>query len=423
MEHKTEGQVTVFHPGRVLNAYQAALALEEGHLLRHFETGSYSLQNGFPARFAAKLPTGPRSKLQRELNRRMQKGLSDAHIRSHPFWDTLFSAIARSGVSEVLANQVMLIRNERFDRTVASHVLKCRPAAVIGYDSSCLRTFEVCPAAGTLRILDQVIGHLAVGAPLLQEEQGLHPEWADSIGLHRVDYTVNRCLAEAKQADAILAASDYVRATMIQVGIRASKILQLPYGVDVERFVPRTTAHSGVFRALFVGQISQRKGIKYLLEAWKRLKLPNAELVLMGRVAGEGRGLAPYHGLYRHAPSVPYAEVHTYYQSADVFVFPSIHEGSSLAVMEAMASGIPVIATHNSGTLVRDGQEGFIVPIRDIDAIAQRILQMYNNRDLARQLGRQARQRVEEFTWKQYRSRLVNHMETLLSAREPKTQS
>src|SRR5258708_38423 len=309
----------------------------------------------------------------------------------------LFTAAARGGLAQACITQIVLIRNERFDRAVARHLARCRPAAIIGYDTACLKTFQACQSVGAVRILDQVIGHIAVGAPLLEEEQRLHPEWADSIPLHQVRYTIERCLSEARQADAVLAPSDYVRDTLVQVGVQPSKILLLPYGVDVERFRPAAPKESTVFRVLFIGQLSQRKGIKYLLEAWKRLQLPNAELVIVGNLCGKGQGLIPYRGLFQHLPSVPYAELHSYYHRADVFVFPSLHEGAALTVYEAMACGLPIITTYNSGSPVRDGQEGFIVPIRDIDAIAQRIRQLYVNRSLGRQMGERARTRVEQF--------------------------
>jgi len=87
------------------------------------------------------------------------------------------------------------------------------------------------------------------------------------------------------------------------------------------------------------------------------------------------------------------------YQQADIFVFPSIEEGSALVTDEAMACGLPVVTTPNAGSVVRDGVEGFIVSIRDPDALAERIDQLRSDADLRREMGYAARTRATQFTW------------------------
>jgi len=155
-----------------------------------------------------------------------------------------------------------------------------------------------------------------------------------------------------------------------------------------------------------VGGLSQRKGIKYLLDAFKRLDLQNAELVMVGGIVGSGSALTLYKDHFRHIPHVPHQEIHSIYQSADIFVYPSLHEGSSLAVMEAMASGLPVIATTNSGTIIRDGEDGYIIPIRSTEAIMEKILLLFQNPPLREEIGRRARQSAEAHSWQTYGQRL-----------------
>ena len=323
------GSVTLFHPSRTLNAYQAALAFEESHLLRHFETGFYDVPRNPLRRMLSILPTRRNVTLERELKRRRQEGLSSKYVRSHWLWDSLFTLSARLRLPRPFEERIVLFRNERFDAKVAGHLLECRPRAVMGYDTCCLKTFEACQSIGALRILEQVVGHAAAGAAILEEERRLHPDWADSIPPHDVDRLVDRCLAEVRQADFVLAPSDYVRDTLIQAGVDSSKIVSMPYGVDIERFQPKFEIVRGRFRVLFVGQIGQRKGVKYLLEAWKRLGLQDADLILVGKVVGRGLGLRNYTQLFRHVPSVPHWEIQSYFQAADLFVFPSLHEGSA----------------------------------------------------------------------------------------------
>jgi glycosyltransferase involved in cell wall biosynthesis len=98
--------------------------------------------------------------------------------------------------------------------------------------------------------------------------------------------------------------------------------------------------------------------------------------------------------------------MHRIFESADAFVFPSLHEGSALATYEALASGLPVITTENAGSVVRDGVEGFVVPIRDVAALKEKILTLYQDAELRREMGVRARERAEQFTWEEYRARL-----------------
>ena len=111
---------------------------------------------------------------------------------------------------------------------------------------------------------------------------------------------------------------------------------------------------------------------------------------------------------------MPHHEVHTYFQKSDVFVYPSLYEGSALAIYEALASGLPVITTPNSGSVVRDGVEGFIVPIRDVDTLKEKILLLYENKELREEMGQNARKRAEEFTWTAYRQRLGTLLRQIL---------
>jgi glycosyltransferase involved in cell wall biosynthesis len=223
-----------------------------------------------------------------------------------------------------------------------------------------------------------------------------------------------RTLREIDQADYVLIPSDFVRESFLAEGIPESKLIQMPFGVDVSRFTPAAASEGRPFRAVFVGQVGLRKGVPYLLEAWKRLGWRDAELWLVGRVLPEIKEVLK---TYADLPGVrtvgflgaPAAA----YQQADIFVFPSIEEGSALVTYEAMACGLPVVTTPNAGSLVRDGVEGFIVPIRDPDALAERMERLRANARLRQALGRAARMRAEEFTWEQHGQALIQHYKSI----------
>ncbi len=107
------------------------------------------------------------------------------------------------------------------------------------------------------------------------------------------------------------------------------------------------------------------------------------------------------------------SEIMRMYDWADVFVMPSICEGSATVTYEALACGLPVVTTSNSGSVVRDGQDGFVVPIRDSGAIALRLRQLLDNRELLREMSMSARRRGWEFGLESYGARIISLIKSL----------
>ncbi len=398
-------RVMVAHPG-TQHSYATALALQHAGMLDRYLTTFYYKVPSLFSSILHFLPSGLQNKFGRELMRRRVDALDQDRIQIYPLIELTRIAAIRAGQSDI-AGRMIQWRNRSFDKKVARLVKKSAPNAVICYDTCAIETFRACKQTSTLGMLDQTTGYIKSAMRIMEEEEALHPEFTDSIRVNIPGWVVERCDEETAAADVVLAASEYVRTTLIENSVPAAKIELLPYGADTSRFSPPSVKREGdVFRILYVGGISQRKGIKYLLEAFKRLGLKNAELVLVGGIMGSGRALAAYADYFRHIAHVPHREIHEIYQQADVFVFPSLHEGSSIAILEAMASGLPVIATTNSGAIIRDGIDGYVVPIRNIEAIMEKILLLYQNPSLRGEIGRQARLSAQANSWQAYERRL-----------------
>lgn len=270
-------------------------------------------------------------------------------------------------------------------------------------DGQSLHTIRAAQRAGAVAVLNQTTGFVLKAMETYREEARLNPEFADSLSSHLPMSTLTYMRDEALEADHVLAPSEFVRDTLLEQGVDAARIAMLPYGVDIERFQPGWTPDpQGRFRILYVGNLGQKKGIKYLLEAVRRLARPDITLTLVGHVVGSGTGLAPYRHLFTHVPHVPYLQVHQMFRNADLFIYPSLHEGSAFANLEAMATGLPVVTTHNAGSVVRDRIDGFIVPIRSTDAIIEAIECLRHDPARCAAMGRSARARAEQFTWERY---------------------
>ncbi len=409
--------VLVSHPG-TQHSLETALGLEQAGLLRRYCTSLYLDPQGRLTSVLRAVANGRSWYIERRLHKRCRPGLPAERVATFPLEEVLYLGATRLGITRSFTEPLLRWRNERFDAHVARRLVRERPAVVLGYDTSSLRVFEHARRLGIRCVLEQTIGHLRTAAALYREEAELHPEFADSLPPAPSAWLLERCTREALEADCVLAPSEYVRSTLAAVGVPEERIVLLPYGADTEQFLPAPARRNGPFRVLFVGQLSQRKGIKYLLEAYRRLRLPDAELLLVGNLSGSGRGLRAYRECFRHIPPLPQPELPQWYAQADVFVYPSLHEGSALAIYEALAVGLPVITTPNSGSVVRDGMEGFLVPVRDTAALAEKILALYEDRELRDEMACRARARAEEFTWTAYRRNLAELLRPWLVKRQ-----
>ncbi len=231
---------------------------------------------------------------------------------------------------------------------------------------------------------------------------------------NRLLVTRQQMLEEYDLADLLLVLSEKAEETFLAAGIPKEKLFRHHRGVDVKRFTP-ADAPPEIFRAVFVGALIERKGVHHLLDAWHRLKLPNAELVLAGSVHEE---IQPYLRQYADdSVKLPgfVPRIEDVYRSATVHVFPSGCEGSAKATYEAAACGLPQIATRESGDIVLDGVNGLLVPPDDPAALAAALETLYRDRDLCARLGAAGRERVaSHFTWEHFGQSLLEAYRTAM---------
>ncbi len=273
-----------------------------------------------------------------------------------------------------------------------------------GWGNMCLRQLRVAHRRGTRTIVERASSHTLTQARLLAEE-------ADRWGLRQpltVASAIQRALAENEETDFVEVPSQFVYESFLSHGIPPSKIILNPFGVDTERFAPSVAKQTRPFRALFVGQVGLRKGVLDMLEAWRRAAIPGGELHIAGQISPE---MPPLLARYRGLTGVTFMghiDPVRAYQAADVFVFPSIEEGSALVTYEAMASGLPVVVTPNCGSIARDGEDGYVVPIREPDRVAECLVMLTEDPDRRHAMGATARRHVEQYTWSRYGERLAD---------------
>ncbi|WP_080236610.1 glycosyltransferase family 4 protein [Spirosoma rigui] len=300
-----------------------------------------------------------------------------------------------------------------FDHWVARQ-LRSNPSVdlVIGYENSSLVTFQEAKRLGIVTVLD-----------LAQ----VHHQVLDAI---RSQFRINNLTDEQtawvndrkKQAlavtDYVLSLSSIATHSLTRNQIDRSRIYEVNLGIDVQRFSVAPKPTDGRFRVLFVGTITYRKGVDLLLQTFKRLNLSNAELTLIGPVGDGEELLSQCSGSIRHIPFLHHEELVHHYQQADVFVFPSYLDSWGQVVLEAMACGTPVVVSENTGAKDAVGQGGgFIVPVGNGQALAEKIQYIYDNRSEVARLGTEARRVAEKYTWEKYYQQIADAL-TDIAGRE-----
>ena len=212
---------------------------------------------------------------------------------------------------------------------------------------------------------------------------------------------------EWETADSIICGSEFVRDGIRASGGPVERCCVVPYGVRPTGVAPRRSFDRGPLRVLTVGAVGLRKGAPYVLAAARTLK-GRAEFRIAGQIGVTGYARALLSQYVTLAGVVPRSEIQSHYEWADVFLLPSVCEGSATVCYEALAAGLPVITTPNAGSVVRDRIDGFVVPVRSSEAIVEKLERLASDRELLAFMSKNARERSAEYTVEKYGERLLS---------------
>lgn len=285
-------------------------------------------------------------------------------------------------------------------------------------DSSLFLFYNGCglSTSRTLRNTPVIRVAEVVNSHVLQQEEILREEYRLAGLPYRGIYPreVATRTAEYDEVDFILCPSEFVRRSFLVRGFASERLIKNTFGFEQPALPPAHDKKDDVFRVLYVGSLSVRKGIRYLVEAFSRLRHPRKELVLVGPMSRPtGLEALSLPSEVRITGVLKGEELAAAYGSASVFVLPSVEEGLALVMAEALSYGVPVIATENTGAddLYVDGEEGFIVPIRDPAAILGRLQMLVDDPELRKRLGVAAKQKAASLAgWRMSGQRLVSQL-------------
>jgi glycosyltransferase involved in cell wall biosynthesis len=298
--------------------------------------------------------------------------------------------------------------------------------AFYGYEDGSYYTFQAAKKASLQCIYELPIAYWQTMRSLLLEEGERLPEWRPTLkgGIADSPAKLERKTAELKMADLVITPSKFV-AGSLPAWADDKKLVISSFGTPVNNAYQKKIPHNNAdrpLRVLFVGSMSQRKGLADLFEAMKLLKTDKVELVVLGSLQSS---LSFYKKLYPaflyEAPRA-HDEVLALMESCDVLCLPSIAEGRALVLQEAMSRGLPLIITPNTGgeDLVIEEQTGFLVPIRSPEAIAEKINWFLENRSCIAEMRNAAFQHAAKYTWGTYSKRIINAIQQNHQASEHK---
>lgn len=307
-----------------------------------------------------------------------------------------------------------VLRDNLFDAWVSTRL----PQANIFYSWThhALWSLRAAHRKGMITVVERANAHPLTYQRLLHQEyarRGLTPR---TYPHH--PWAMKKLLRELDETDFIAVTSQFTKQSLLEHGIAETRILLTPLGVDTTHYVPAATPPpDDTFRVVYVGQICIRKGIHYLLDAWQRLGLKQAELILVGDVVAELQADVQCALAQNSTITLrPYADDPVpVYQEATICICPTLEDGFGLVVLEAMACGVPVIITAHTGAkdCVRPNLDGFIIPPYSAEAIADTLAYCSQHRATLHAMGRQARQQAEQFPWARYQDGIVQHVQRI----------
>ena len=386
------------HPGGNPNSFHAALA--------HFEAGRLEAfcVPWLPSRATLRCleAVAPRPSLVRRLARRHFAELAAAPtVQGRVLeWGRLIKRALGNG-DERLSYEA----NDWLMRTMRRECRRPAVTAVHAYEDCSLWQFKEARRLGKACIYDMPIGYY----PAWEEAQAnlvrQYADWVPAGGLPSSHYVrPEQKREEMELADLVLAPSSFAEET-IRNFHPDKRLARAAYGVDLDFWRPaQKNSGEGVLRFIYAGQLSLRKGIPMLLDAWEAAALRDAELDLVGMwQLAEQKRLAMPRGVHL-SPPCSRTELRERYLAADVFVFPSFFEGFGLVLLEAMACGLPAIAsTATAGPDVLNTSCGRLMQTGDFESLVDYMRWFSGNRDQLPEMSRAARSMAESFTWENYR--------------------
>lgn len=408
--------VSFSHPTGNRNVRAVLSSFDKAGMLTEFYTTIAANPNDFWLRI---LPED-----MREEWLRRSFPISSKQIRTSPLLELLRLLLPKIGLKKFVEHEKGLASidsvYQHLDKLTASslnRLVKLYPLkAVYAYEDCALDTFKRAKELGLKCIYDLPIAYWKTIRKLMTEEAERLPEWAVTLGGGIKDSVakLERKTNELELADVVVGPGQFVMDSLPDWA-KNKRLIITPFGSPEIAWQAKTVEdvakrlHKRPLRVLFVGSMGQRKGLADLFEAIQILNSTEIELVLLGSLSAPIEFYKKKLSHFTYEPGRSHEQVLALMRSCDIFCLPSIVEGRALVMQEAMSQGLPIIITPNSGgaDLIKEGETGFLVPIRSPLAIAERIAWFLNNRTQIPVMGKLAQKHAAQYTWEIYGKNII----------------
>ena len=289
--------------------------------------------------------------------------------------------------------------------------------AIYGYEDGSYYSFQKAKELALKTIYELPIAYWEVSRKLLNEEAERYPQWKNTLrsGISDSKEKLDKKTRELELADVVVVPSEFVAQSLPEWATNKNVIVS-PFGTPAARH--QTNRDENIqnrpLRILFVGSMSQRKGLADLFTAIKLLNTQHVELVVLGSLAADINFYRKELSSFRYEPPRLHKEVLELMESCDVFCLPSIVEGRALVMQEAMSRQLPIIITKNTGgeDLIKEGETGFLVPVGNPEAIAEKIEWFLSNKYKIQEMGYAAARHAGNYTWEKYSNTIIETLRT-----------
>lgn len=308
------------------------------------------------------------------------------------------------------------------DRTVSARLASAAFKGIYAYEDGADESFRAAGRRGLLRIYNLAAAHWKTERAICTEEAALEPEWAPTLRWPRATArALERRDSELQQADLVVVGSSFMLQTLERVPALSGTVAVLPPGTRASTELPLTprpaSLDSGKLRALFIGPLGQHRGLSYLFRAWRELR-STVDLTVIGSApAVSCRALERELREVRWRPACSTREIRAEMSAHDVLLSPSLFDGFDPVMLDALAAGLPIIATSHTAApdLVDQGVEGFIIPVRSTHDIVAKLELLQSNPDLRTEMSVNARRRAQRHSWDAYERALAASVATALA--------
>ena len=407
-------KVILAHPGRQ-HSFRVAKALKEAGLLYKYVTTVYDKEDSLLMK-VTKLFLNKENK--RRASNRKCASLDDKDVvLFESFLSYILLFLYRFDKKQHLARWFNDFISKRFQIKLAKFAIKQKADVVICYDANCLYCFEYLKlhAPHIKRVMDNAAPNRNYLNKIYTENKEKCGPFVDHLKTYKYLFDkdeAKRFADEISFVDYHIVASEFSKKALEYEGVPSDNIFVVAYGIDENRFIsePRTY-ENGKLNLIYVGEVNQRKGIYQICEAAKNLNNPNIEFNIIGAgYEAQKELLAPYEKYVTFHGQQYFEKLQAHLKHNHVFLFPSMGDGFGLVLLEAMAAGLPVIASYNSAgpDLVTEGVNGFLINACDEEALIDKIQWCMDNQDKLSVMGAKAIETARQYTWKRYEKGIAN---------------